>query len=145
VNIIMKGTFLCSQAVGKVMIKQKYGKIVNIASISGYRGLPGQTAYCAAKAGVLNMTRQLAIEWGKYNIMVNSVSPGTTITPGSMCFLEQVGGTLEELERLTVLRRLNKGEDISNAVLFMASPEADNITGQDIVVDSGWISLYFPQ
>ena len=90
------------------------------------------------------MTRQLAVEWAKYNIMVNSVSPGMTITPGSMCFLEQVGGTTQQLDELTPLGRSNQAVDISNAVLFFASPEADNITGQDMVVDSGVIALYYP-
>jgi len=146
ININLKGQFLCSQAVGREMIKQKRGKIINIASIAGHRGVATSAAYGASKAGVLSLTKTLAVNWAKHNINVNSVSPGTTITP----IVEKVAksGTMDpeeffkEMTKYTPLRRANKPEDIANAVLFLASPESDNMTGQDIAIDGGSLAVY---
>ncbi len=80
IDINLKGQFLCTQAVGKQMIKQQRGKIVNIASIMAHVGSPGQAAYGASKSGVVELTRALAVEWARYNINVNAVSPGITMT-----------------------------------------------------------------
>lgn len=140
----LKGEFLCSQAVGIQMIKQKRGKIVNIASTSGHRGMSKQAAYCASKAGVLGLTRTLAVNWAKHNINVNSVSPGVTVTPMLQKAIEDRGLTMDFYVRRIPIGRANKPEDIANAVLFLASSESDNITGQDILVDGGMTALFWP-
>jgi len=140
INVNLKGTFLCSQEVGRQMIKQKSGKIINIASTAANRGYQRQAAYSASKGGVLVLTKALAVEWAKYNINVNSVSPGTTMTPLFMAQGINVDGRIKR----TPLGRLNKPENISDAVLFLASPASDNITGQDILVDGGVAALYWP-
>jgi len=144
IDVNLKGQFLCSQAVGKQMIKQKRGKIVNIASTSGHRGMSRQAAYCASKAGVLGLTRTLAVNWAKYNINVNSVSPGTTMTPMLLKAIEDRGISIDYHLKKIPLGRANKPEDIANAALFLASSESDNITGQDILVDGGMTALYWP-
>jgi len=140
INVNLKGTFLCSQEVGRQMIKQKSGKIVNIASTAAHRGYQRQAAYSSSKGGVLALTRALAVEWAKHNINVNSVSPGTTMTP---LFMSQ-GINAEGRIKRTPLGRLNKPENLSDAVLFLASSASDNITGQDIIVDCGVAALYWP-
>lgn len=140
--INLKGTFLCSQAVARQMVKQKQGKIVNIASLSGHRGIPGMVSYCTSKAGVLHLTRVLAVEWAKYNINVNAVAPGLTITE----LHDKVPGGPEayrrERKKAVPLRRLNEPVDVANVVLFLASSESDNITGQGIVIDGGVCALH---
>ena len=144
IDVGLKGTFLCSQAVGKEMIKQKYGKIVNIASTLGSTAIPGMVSYSTSKAGILQLTRAFGVEWGKYNINVNAVSPGTTKTSQfeyiNKLKPSQHAGTLKRLP----LKRFNQPEDIANTVIFLASSEADNITCQEIVVDSG-ISALAPE
>jgi NAD(P)-dependent dehydrogenase (short-subunit alcohol dehydrogenase family) len=142
VDINLKGQFLCSQAVAKQMFKQKRGKIVNIAALSGRVAMPGLVAYGASKAGVLQLTRVLAIEWAEYNINVNAVSPGVTLTPlVESAFKEKPDILKSYLERIP-LKRAAKPEDIANAVLFLASSEADDITGQEITIDGGTSALH---
>lgn len=148
-NTGLKGTFLCSQAVGRQMIKQKYGKIVNIASNAGASGFPGQVAYSASKAGIIQLTKTFAVEWGKHNINVNSVSPSVTQTPHHfMLEKEKPGRYLGHMKRYPI-KRFNRPEDIANAVLFLASSEADNISGRDLLVDSGigalWSGYFLPE
>ena len=145
-NINLKGTFLCAQAVGRHMIERKQGKIVNIASVSGHRGGPVTgAAYCASKGGVLTLTQQLAVEWAPYNINVNSVSPGTTTTPMLMNSFKSFGMSIDDHIRWIPLSKANRPEDMTNAVLFLASAESDTITGQDILVDGGITALYWPK
>ena len=142
VDINLKGQFLCSQAVAKQMFKQKRGKIVNIAALSGRVAMPGLVAYGASKAGILQLTRVLAIEWAEYNINVNAVSPGITLTPlVKDAFKEKQDILKSYLERIP-LKRAAKPEDIANAVLFLASSEADDITGQEITIDGGTSALH---
>ena len=142
VDINLKGQFLCSQAVAKQMFKQKRGKIVNIAALSGRVAMPGLVAYGASKAGVLQLTRVLAIEWAEYNINVNAVSPGITLTAlVEDAFKEKPDILKSYLERIP-LKRAAKPEDIANAVLFLASSDADDITGQEITVDGGTSALH---
>jgi len=145
-NINLKGQFLCGQAVGREMIKQKRGKIVNISSVNGHRGVGSSAAYAASKAGVLSLTKTLAVNWAKHNINVNSVSPGITITPIVEKAARSGGRSPEEffkeMTKYTPLKRANKPEDIANAVLFLASSESDNMTGQDMVIDGGSLAIY---
>ena len=142
IDINLKGTFLCCQIIGGLMVKQKYGKIINVASTLAYVGMPEQAAYIASKGGVVALSRALAIEWASHNINVNLVSPGMTDTPLSAELSEQFPHIFKQRKDRIPLRRHNKPEDIANAVLFLASPESDNVTGQDIIVDGGICAMH---
>lgn len=141
IDVNLKGQLLCSQAAVKYMINQKYGKIVNIASGGGHAAIPGLTAYGASKAGIIQLTRTLAVEWGKYNININAVSPGLTMTPLAESTMKDNPDFLKGIERIP-LQRLAKPEDIANVVLFLASSESDYITGQTIIVDGGALAVH---
>ena len=140
-NINIKGQFLCSKAVIAQMIKQERGKIVNIASLAAHIGAPGLAAYGASKGGVVQLTKALAVEFGKYNIMVNAVSPGLTMTDLIKSAVKDRPDFIEGIDRIP-LRRAAEPEDIANAVLFLASSESDYITGQVIIVDGGLMAIH---
>jgi len=141
IDINLKGQFLCSQAVAKHMIQQKRGKIVNIASLAAHIGTPGLMAYSASKGGVIQLTKVLAVEWGKHNITVNAVSPGLTMTELVKAVFKERPDVFEGVERIP-LKRLAMPEDIANAVLFLASPESDYISGQVLPVDGGTLAIH---
>jgi NAD(P)-dependent dehydrogenase (short-subunit alcohol dehydrogenase family) len=142
ININLKGPFLCSQAVGRQMIKQRHGKIINIASTAATVTTPLLCAYAASKGGVLLLTRALAGEWGKYNINVNAVSPGLTETDIIKGVAAKAPpGYFEGRVKRIPLKRLNQPQDIANTVLFLASSESDNISGESILVDGGVCSI----
>jgi len=141
IDVNLKGQFLCSQAVAKHMIQQRRGKIVNIASIGAHIGTPGLVAYSASKGGVIQLTKVLAVEWGKHNINVNAVSPGLTMTELVKAVFKNRPEFTEGVERIP-LQRLAMPEDIANAVLFLASSESDYITGQVIIVDGGTLAIH---
>jgi gluconate 5-dehydrogenase len=140
-SINLKGVFLCAQAVGKVMIKQRKGKIINIASIAGMVGTPHHAvAYNSSKAGVIHLTRALAIEWGKYNIHVNAIAPGIIETDLTRERLKNKEYYHYWIDR-TPLRRIGQPEDLIGAVIYLASEASDWLTGQAIVIDGGYTAL----
>ena len=132
----LKGYYLCSQAVGKRMVDQKQGNIINIASIAAIKAAPEMGAYCIAKAGVVMLTRVLAVELAKYNIRVNAIAPYMVKTKFSQPLWSDPG-TLKELESEIPLGRLAETSDIIGAVLFLASDASSYITGHTIIVDGG--------
>ena len=137
VNINLKGTFLCSKAAGKVMIQQKAGKIINITSVAGIDGSPLMAHYGAAKAGVVDFTKSLAIEWAKHNITVNAIAPGLIGTEGVKAQMElDPDGVKEILERVP-LGRYGQPEEIAYAAIFLASEASSFITGETLVVRGG--------
>jgi len=138
----LKATFLCSQAVGRQMIQQKSGKIVSIASIVAHSAHPTQAPYCAGKAGVISLTRVLAMEWGKYNIHVNSVSPGAVETPRMAKFRKENPNFLEGRLEATPFHRFITPEEVANVVLFLVSSDSNAITGADIRVDVGSSAIW---
>jgi len=142
VNVNLKAAFLCSRAVGKEMIKKRSGRIINIASRGGHLAIPLSASYCASKAGLLLLTKALAVEWGKYNINVNSISPGVTETG----IFSELRLTKPELIKARVqkipLKKVNKPDDIANAVVFLASSDSDSITGEDIGIDGGMLAVH---
>jgi NAD(P)-dependent dehydrogenase (short-subunit alcohol dehydrogenase family) len=138
----LKGQFLCAQEVGKLMIKQKSGKIVNVASSVAVVAFPQALAYNVSKAGVVAMTRTLALEWGKYNIQVNAICPGTFSTPMTASLLNDPSfaewlDTKIPLARLGHARRHGEPEDLSGAVVYLASKASDYVTGHALVIDGG--------
>ena len=138
VNLI--GVFFCAQAVGRHMVRQKSGKIINIASQNGVIGYYNRAAYCSSKAGVVNLTRVLAIEWAPFQINVNAIGPTFIRTPLTAKLFEDPEFSAEILSRIP-LGRLGNPADVSGAAVFLASPAADMITGHTLLVDGGWTSL----
>ena len=139
-SVNIRGTYLCCRQVGKWMIAHKMGKIINIASVFGMSGFPASTAYAPAKAAVINMTQDLAAEWGKYNINVNCIAPGDIMTDMVKNFMKEGYFDLEAHQKRIPLGRLGTPEDIGNAAVFLASDEARHITGVTLPVDGGWIA-----
>ena len=135
----LKGYYLCSQAAGRVMVGQKRGNIINIASTAAMYTAPEMGAYCIAKAGVVMLTRILAVELSPYNIRVNAVAPSMVKTKFSQPLWSDAD-TLKEIEAGIPLGRLADPEDITGAVLFLASEASAYITGHTIVVDGGSIA-----
>ncbi len=136
-NTNLKGLFFCAQAVGKVMIQQKKGKIINISSQSGSVGLPQRAAYCSSKGGVNLLTKVLAIEWAKYNIHVNAIAPTYIETPLTKPMLEKDEFRNYVLENIP-LGRVGKPEDVIGAVIYLASEASNMVTGHVLLVDGGW-------
>src|SRR5262249_940786 len=139
VNLNLTGTFVVTQAVGKrSMIPNRYGRIVNLASIAGLRGNPvgmlKTLAYNTTKGGVVNFTRALASEWGEYGITVNAIAPGFFPSKMSRGALEKIG---EKIVASSPLHRLGDEEDLKGIVALLASDAARHITGQIIAVDGG--------
>ncbi len=137
IAVNLKGTFFTAQAVGKVMIQQSYGRIINISSQAGYIALPTESIYCMTKAGISHLTKCLALEWASHNITVNSVAPTFIETPGTKKWLD------DEVFRASVKQRIPLGRighpmDVAGPVCFLASPAASMITGENLMIDGGW-------
>jgi gluconate 5-dehydrogenase len=136
-DINTRGTFLTCQAVGRVMIKQRSGKIINLSSVRGRYGLPADyAAYCASKGAVDSLTRTLACEWAKYNVLVNAVAPTvveTKLTRDALADPEFA----QRMKARIPLGRWAKTEDIAWPVVFLASKASDFITGQILYIDGG--------
>lgn len=130
----LSGAFYCSRAVLKYMINRKSGKIINISSIWGETGGSCEVHYSASKAGIIGMTKALAKEVGLSGITVNAVSPGVILTGMTSHFDEE---TMAELKNETPLNRIGTPEDVAGVVAFLASADADFITGQDLSVNGG--------
>jgi NAD(P)-dependent dehydrogenase (short-subunit alcohol dehydrogenase family) len=134
----LKGTFFVSQRVGKVMIEQGYGRIINLSSQAGFVALPGESVYCMTKAAISHLTKCLAVEWGKHNITVNAVAPTFIATPGTVAALDDPAFKADVLERIAGLHRIGDVMDVAGPVVFLASPAASLITGETIMIDGGW-------
>lgn len=132
----LKGAFLCTKTVTRQMMRQRYGKIINIASIVGVSGNPGQANYVAAKAGLIGLTKSTAKELASRNILVNAVAPGFITTDMTDELTEE---QKEAIFGSIPLARLGDPEDIANVVAFLASDKAKYITGQTIHVDGGMV------
>ncbi|MFX1535860.1 MAG: SDR family NAD(P)-dependent oxidoreductase [Promethearchaeota archaeon] len=138
-DVNLKGTFFTCQVFGKQMIKQKQGAIVNIASLAAHVALLEITPYCASKGGVVSLTKALAIEWAKYNVRVNCISPGFFRTPLN----EKVLAIPERYERIishTPFHRLGKTSELVGAAIYLTSDASSFVTGTNITVDGGFLA-----
>lgn len=148
IDLNITGAFTCCREVGKQMIKCKYGKIINISSMYSIRAIdegkylePGKNnswealSYCVSKGGIINLTRQLAVNWAKYNINVNAISPGSFFTEARKDFFTEYR-TNKFIDRIP-MKRLGGDDDLKGAVVFLASNASRYITGQNLVVDGG--------
>lgn len=133
----LKGQFFCAQSVGKVMLAQGSGKIINIASQMGLVGGRLQSAYCASKGGVVQLTKALAIEWSKHGVNVNAVAPTFLKTPFTAPMFEDEAFHNEVVGNIP-LGRVGEVDDVLGVVVFSASSAADLITGHTLLVDGGW-------
>lgn len=142
IDINLKGYFLMAQACAKEMVKQKSGSIVNIVSIAMGQvgvGFAGLTHYCASKGGIVAMSQAMALELAPLGIRVNCIAPGAIDTPGAAA-IKNDSKVLEATTAGIPLKRMGKPEEISNAVLFLASDESSYMTGSTMVVDGGWVA-----
>lgn len=135
-DINLRAVFFCSIAVGKGMLARGAGKIINIASDAGMKGYPEHAAYGASKGGVIQLTRDLAVEWGSSNVQVNAVAPGATWTDMTAPAMEDPALAQSILGR-GVSPRINQPEEIAAAVVYLASREADQVIGHVLSVDGG--------
>ena len=137
INLNLKGTFFTAQAVGKQMIKQRSGRIINMSSQAGFIALDSESVYCMTKAGVNHLTKNLASEWAKYNINVNAVAPTFIETPGTEPWLKDKDFRQSVVDRIP-LGRIGKPMEVAGAVVFLASDAASLITGEIMLIDGGW-------
>jgi NAD(P)-dependent dehydrogenase (short-subunit alcohol dehydrogenase family) len=140
VTLNLKGTYFASQYAGRVMMQQKYGRIINLSSQAAFVALPTESVYCITKAGINQLTRCFAVEWGKYNITVNAVAPTFIHTPGTTTALSDPAFRADVLERIAALHRIGEPVEVAGAVVFLASPAAAMITGERLLIDGGWTS-----
>ncbi len=138
-NINLTSTFLCSKFAGKHMIDRGKGKIINISSNAGVVAAANQSAYCASKAGVIMLTKCLALEWAKFNINVNAIAPGYIRTALSASALEDKKISSILLKKIP-FRRFGEPKDIGPLVVYLASKASEYMTGETIIIDGGHIS-----
>jgi NAD(P)-dependent dehydrogenase (short-subunit alcohol dehydrogenase family) len=141
IGVNLTGTFICCQAAGAVMLRQGRGRIINICSVHGHVGsyVHQSAAYNASKAGIVNLTRSLALEWGEHGVGVNGISPGplrTELMAERLANPEYVRKTLERM----AIKQIGTPELVVGAALFLASPAASWITGHVLPVDGGWLA-----
>jgi 3-oxoacyl-[acyl-carrier protein] reductase len=134
ININLRGTFLFTRAAARPMMKARGGRIINIASVSGLMGNPGQVNYSASKAGVIGLTRTVSRELASRNVTVNAVAPGFIATDMTAALGEEI---IEQIKKEVPLGRMGEPQDVADAVLFLASDAASFITGHVLTVDGG--------
>jgi NAD(P)-dependent dehydrogenase (short-subunit alcohol dehydrogenase family) len=145
-DVDLNGLFAVSQAAARVMRRQQSGRIINIASIAGLVPLRLQCAFVAAKAGVINLTKAMAIELGKHGILVNGIAPGSIMTQGTQqLFYGEDGKFRDSVQQLLAhipLGRPGTTDEVAHAALFLAAPESSYINGHILTVDGGWTAGY---
>lgn len=137
----LKGTFLCAQHFGRLMIRGGGGRIVNLASIGGLVGYSDTIAYLSSKGGVVQMTRGLAAEWGKHNINVNAIAPGVVMTPMQEKLRDANPEKFESFISKMAIKRPAQPEDIVGAALFLSTQASALVTGHTLPVDGGYVAM----
>jgi NAD(P)-dependent dehydrogenase (short-subunit alcohol dehydrogenase family) len=140
IAINLKGTYFASQAAGRHMIRQGWGRIVNLSSQAGFIALPTESVYCMTKAGIAHLTRCFAAEWARYGINVNAVAPTFIETPGTEPWLADPVFRESVLSRI-LLAKIGNPKDVATAVLYLVSPAGDMITGSTLLIDGGWTAV----
>ena len=138
-RVNLTGTFLFCQAVGKVMIQQGGGKMINMVSVGAVVGFPRQAGYCATKGGILQLTKVLALDWARFNVQVNAIGPSYLETELTQEMRESKAISENLLQR-TPMRRFGKPEEVVGAALYLASDASSYVTGQTLFVDGGWLA-----
>lgn len=138
IDLDLTGTFLTCQAAGRVMLAQRYGRIVNLSSFHAVGTYPQRAAYAAAKTGVNGLTQALAVEWGGRGVTVNAIAPGPIRTPRTNWFLSKDPTSEAGMIGRTPTGRLGEPEEVAATILFLCSKPAGHINGQTIVIDGGW-------
>jgi NAD(P)-dependent dehydrogenase (short-subunit alcohol dehydrogenase family) len=139
-NVNLRAGFLLAQAVGKVMIRQGGGKIINTASLTSFIGLPNMVAYVASRGGVKQMTQALAVEWARFGVTVNAIAPGYILTKQTERLLEDPERKAWILSKIPMGRVGEPERDLTGAVIFLASAASDYMTGQTLIIDGGWMA-----
>lgn len=137
IDVNLKGAFMMSQAAAAVMVQQKSGCIINVASQHGVVGNRMRAPYCASKAGLINLTRALALEWAEYGIRVNAISPTYVINDQNSTFLMSPE-FVEDIRQNLPLGQPASAEDVAWGICYLASPKARMVTGHNLMVDGGW-------
>jgi NAD(P)-dependent dehydrogenase (short-subunit alcohol dehydrogenase family) len=135
----LKGIFFTAQAVGRVMIERRAGKIINMSSIFGSVGFPKVAVYAASKGGINQLTRVLALEWAPYNVCVNALAPAYIVTEGTPDWMQDPERTRMVMAS-TPLGRVGSGDDLTGAVVYLASDWSNYVTGTVVGVDGGWLA-----
>jgi NAD(P)-dependent dehydrogenase (short-subunit alcohol dehydrogenase family) len=138
IAINLRGVFLGMKYVLPHMMKARSGSIINTASIAGLVGIKGGTGYCAAKAGVIAMSRVAAVEYGRYNIRINAICPGAIETPMAERIRAGVAPNPAAIKRISLLERMAQPDEIAKVALFLASDDASFATGAPFIIDGGW-------
>jgi NAD(P)-dependent dehydrogenase (short-subunit alcohol dehydrogenase family) len=136
-SVNLKGSFFCCQAAGRSMIERGYGKIINISSQAGSRGLLYRAAYCSSKGGLDQISRVLALEWSKHGVRVNSLAPTFLLTPLTEPMFKDPAFK-DYVDSKLLIPRLAEISDLTGAIVFLASPASDMMTGTVLYVDGGW-------
>jgi 3-oxoacyl-[acyl-carrier protein] reductase len=142
VDVNLHGAFYCLRAAGRLMLRQGSGVIVNVASVAWARGCPGRAAYAASKAALVSLTKSAAVEWADRGVRVNAVAPGYVATPLLESALETGALSRDEILARIPMRRFASARQIADVVAFLASPQADYITGHVLVADGGFLADY---
>jgi NAD(P)-dependent dehydrogenase (short-subunit alcohol dehydrogenase family) len=143
VDTNLKGAFLCAQAAGRHMLAHGGGRIVNIASVAGMGAFPKRAAYGSSKAGLIELTRVLAVEWADRNVQVNAIAPGVIRTELNEQMIAKGFLDLAAIERRTPMHRRGEADELVEAVMFLVSDGASYVTGACLPIDGGWSAYAF--
>ena len=140
IDVMLNGVFICTQAVGRVMLEQRKGVILNVSSIAAYGAWPMRSAYNAAKAGVVSLTENIGCEWARRGVRVVSIAPGVTRTAMLQQLVDEGIASLDQYNKRTPMGRVAEVEEIASAAQFLVSDRASFITATTLAVDGGWIA-----